>query len=80
MIIIIYGLYIMGIVAVAQGVGGLINKLTQADGPSWFFQLHLISSEQPGLQIVASIIIMIIGLVLFLAATKLAKKSGVSLD
>lgn len=80
MVIIIYSLYVVGIAAVVQGIGGLINRLSQADGPSWFFQLHLIPDDQRGLQITASIGLIVIGLVLFLVATEKAKKTGISLD
>lgn len=49
---------LLGILLVAQGGGGLINRLAGADSPSWFVHLHLLP---PGLHIWASVIMIAAG-------------------
>ena len=80
MLVIVYALYILGIAAFVQGLGGLTNRLVQSDGPSWFLQLHIIPSSQRGLQIAASIVLILVGLGLFAFSTKKAKQHKISLD
>jgi hypothetical protein len=49
---------LFGILLVVQGAGGLINRVTGASSPSWFIQLHVFP---PGLQIAASVVILLAG-------------------
>ena len=77
---VVYSTYFIGIALFVQGIGGLINRLVQSDGPSWFLQLHLIPDTMQWLQITISVILMIVGGVLFMAANKKAKQAGINLD
>ena len=61
-----------GILLVAQGGGGLINRLAGAANPSWFVQLHVLPSS---LHIVASVVLLLAGVaVLFLERARKGRR------
>jgi hypothetical protein len=63
----------LGIVLIAQGVGGLINRLAESESKEWWLQLHVLPD---GLHIPASIALGIVGALLVLQSTVGKRKSA----
>jgi hypothetical protein len=63
---------LIGILLVAQGGGGLINRLAGSANPSWFVQLHVLPAS---LHILASIVLLLAGaVVLFLERARKGRR------
>ncbi|MGK3203818.1 hypothetical protein [Amycolatopsis sp. MEPSY49] len=63
---------LLGILLVVQGAGGLLNRLLEADSPSWFVQLHLLPAS---LHVAASVVMVLAGAAV-LVATRRPKRRG----
>ncbi|MFD2469461.1 hypothetical protein [Amycolatopsis silviterrae] len=64
---------LFGILLVAQGAGGLINRLSGAEHPSWFLQLHVLP---PQLHVIASIVLLAAGVAVLFAHRARKRRRG----
>jgi hypothetical protein len=68
---------LLGILLLVQGAGGLINRLLDGGDPSWFVQLHLLP---PGMHIVASALMVAVGVGVLFAERGRKQRRGSGSD